>query len=266
MRLTIRHSTRYSYESPVKRLSQLLRLTAVSSNMQQVQRWSVRGADNHLLSGVRDGFGNIASLHSLRQPMSDVTVVVEGIVETHECNGIYRPLEEWLPPAFWLGPSSYTLPDARLRDLASGVQGSDRLDLMHRLMVHVRDSIDYVPETTTVAHTAAEAAAAATGVCQDHAHVMIACARLLGIPARYVSGYLWAGGSEVASHAWMEALIGGLGWVGFDASNRICPTDSYVRLAIGRDYADAAPVRGLRLGGETETLQVAVQVQSAQQQ
>jgi transglutaminase-like putative cysteine protease len=268
MRLVIRHSTIYNYETPVVRLAQMLRLTALSSNMQQVQRWSVRGADGHILQGVRDGFGNVATFHSLRDSGLQASVTVEGIIETIDTSGVYRPLHEWLPHAFYLAPSLYTQADQSLRDLAASVRADHRLDRLHRLMNQVRDAVDYQVETTTVAHTARDALALGSGVCQDHAHIMIAAARLMDIPARYVSGYLWAGdhGSSVASHAWMEALIPNLGWVGFDAANRICPTDSYVRLAIGRDYADAAPVRGVRAGGMNETLSVDVLVQAQQQQ
>jgi transglutaminase-like putative cysteine protease len=121
---------------------------------------------------------------------------------------------------------------------------------------------------TTVMTTAAEALAKGSGVCQDHAHVFIAVARLLGLPARYVSGYLWQGGSETASasHAWAEAHVPDFGWLGFDPANNICPTEKYVRVAIGLDYGEAAPVRGIRRGAADEVLTVAVDVQPAQAQ
>jgi transglutaminase-like putative cysteine protease len=108
------------------------------------------------------------------------------------------------------------------------------------------------------------------GVCQDHAHIFIAAARTLGVPARYITGYLLldSGGTADAHHAWAEAWVEGLGWVGFDVSNGICPTDKYVRLAVGLDAGYAAPVTGSRRGGQEETLSVTVDVQqaSAQQQ
>nr|MBA2238700.1 transglutaminase family protein [Lysobacter sp.] len=98
--------------------------------------------------------------------------------------------------------------------------------------------------------------------CQDHAHVLISAARSLGYPARYVSGYLCPldAGTPAASHAWAEMFVESLGWVGFDAANRLSPDERYVRVASGRDYRDAAPVRGVRLGGIAETLDVTVDI------
>src|SRR5690606_10615457 len=141
------------------------------------------------------------------------------------------------------------------------------LERLHRLANAVRDKVDYVSDTTHAETSAAEAFAAGTGVCQDHAQVLIAAARHLGFPARYVSGYLcpMEEGFPAASHAWAELFVDGLGWVGFDPANRVSPDEHYVRVACGRDYRDAAPVRGLRRGGGDETLEVDVRItQSAQ--
>jgi transglutaminase-like putative cysteine protease len=116
----------------------------------------------------------------------------------------------------------------------------------------------------THAHTsAAEALADGRGVCQDHAHIFISAARVLNIPARYVNGYFISGveGPSEAHHAWAEAWVDGLGWVGFDASNLTCPTERYVRLACGLDAATAAPIRGLQRGGQHEALDVVVEVE-----
>ncbi|MEL6744620.1 MAG: transglutaminase family protein, partial [Pseudomonadota bacterium] len=101
------------------------------------------------------------------------------------------------------------------------------------------------------------------GVCQDHAHVFLSAARLLDVPCRYVSGYLMMDDRVLqdATHAWVEAHVPQLGWVGFDVSNRISPDERYVRVATGLDYSDAAPLKGLRLGTQPESLVVSVQVQ-----
>jgi len=111
--------------------------------------------------------------------------------------------------------------------------------------------------------TAEEAMAGGTGVCQDHAHIFIAAARAGGVPARYVSGYLMMDDriDQDASHAWAEGYVAGLGWVGFDISNRQSPDERYVRLAVGRDYHDAAPISGLRIGDAQESMIVNLQVQ-----
>ena len=140
---------------------------------------------------------------------------------------------------------------------------------MHALMT-ARARPRRVRVGVTDAHTAAaEALKDGAGVCQDHAHIFIAAARVLGVPARYVNGYFVTGGEEPAEahHAWAEAWIDGLGWVGFDLANRLCPTERYVRLACGLDASYAAPIRGTRRGGVEEVLDVVVEVQqqSAQQ-
>jgi len=134
------------------------------------------------------------------------------------------------------------------------------------LMHAVRDRVEYRLGLTDVLTPAADALAAGAGVCQDHAHVFITAARVLGVPARYVSGYLWTGGPEQqveASHAWAEAFVDDLGWVGFDAANRTCPSETYIRASIGLDYWSAAPVRGVRRGAAAEQLTVRVRVEQA---
>src|SRR5262245_52765291 len=143
------------------------------------------------------------------------------------------------------------------------------LETLHALTGAIRDRVDYVPGVTDAHTGAAEALADGKGVCQDHAHIFIAAARTLGIPARYITGYLLLGDDSPseAHHAWAEACVDGLGWVGFDVANRICPTDRYVRLAVGLDAGGAAPVVGSRRGGQHELLDVSVGVreQNAQQ-
>ena len=133
----------------------------------------------------------------------------------------------------------------------------------------LNERIRFDPDQSNVHRGAGEAFAEEVGVCQDHAHVFIAGARAIGIPARYVSGHLYRreGASEQpAAHAWAEAWIDGLGWVGFDPTNAMCPDDAYVRVAIGLDYKDAAPLSGSRAGGGTESLFVGVTVSQAQTQ
>jgi transglutaminase-like putative cysteine protease len=140
---------------------------------------------------------------------------------------------------------------------------------LHALLGLVRDRVDYVTGVTDAHTGAAEALADGKGVCQDHAHIFISAARTLGVPTRYVTGYLVLGeqSRSDAHHAWAESWVDGLGWVGFDVANRICPTERYVRLAVGLDAGGAAPVVGSRRGGQHELLDVSVDVreQNAQQ-
>ncbi|MCB1970532.1 MAG: transglutaminase family protein [Geminicoccaceae bacterium] len=161
-----------------------------------------------------------------------------------------------------------THPTEALEDLAGRVSRAPTLDRLHELMNLVRERIDYRIGATQVRTTADQALALGAGVCQDHAHVFITCARIMGIPARYVSGYLYTGTDhdEDASHAWAEAFVDELGWVGFDPANNVCPGEFYVRTAVGLDYWSAAPVRGIWGGAGEESLEVRVQVQMAQSQ
>jgi transglutaminase-like putative cysteine protease len=272
MRLLIRHETRYRYDSPVTRTLQTLRLTPRSHDGQEVLRWRVVPPAGTSLATGEDGYGNILGMLSLERPHADLTLLVEGEIETRDTNGVVTGAEERFPPTFYLRPSPLAGTDAALIALAgeaAAAAGGEPLALTHALMRAVHGRIVFRPGLTHAATTAAEALAAGVGVCQDHTHVFLACARHLGLPARYVSGYLlMADGSveQAAGHAWAEAFIGGLGWVGFDSANGICPTGQYVRVAIGLDYRDAAPVRGLRQGGGHEALEVVVRVGELQAQ
>jgi transglutaminase-like putative cysteine protease len=179
-------------------------------------------------------------------------------------------LAKALPPRVFLKETPQTKPDAPIRALSASVEGKDTLEKLHALLASVRDKVEYAPGATGNHTSAAEALANGKGVCQDHAHIFIAAARCLGIPARYVTGYLVLEDEapSQAHHAWAEAWVEGLGWVGFDAANRICPTERYIRLACGLDAGHAAPIVGSRRGGsegDDLTVSVEVQQQSSQQ-
>jgi transglutaminase-like putative cysteine protease len=170
-----------------------------------------------------------------------------------------------------MGQTPLTRPGPKLRALLRevGTDRDDRLDWLHRLSASVRDAVAYRLGETGVRTTAEQAVEQGGGVCQDHAHVFIAAARMADIPARYVSGYLMMDDriEQDATHAWAEAHVDGLGWVGFDVSNGISPDRRYVRVATGRDYRDAAPVTGVSVGGRSAGMevQVAVEQQTAEQ-
>jgi transglutaminase-like putative cysteine protease len=176
-----------------------------------------------------------------------------------------------VPEAVFLRDTALTSPDAAIcefaEDTASGA--GTELDTLHRLLVGIHGQVAFDVAPTNVGTTAAEAFALRRGVCQDLTHIFIASARHLGIPARYVSGYFHRADGVVeqeAAHAWAEARVPGLGWVGFDPANGISPTDAHVRIAIGLDYLGAAPIRGSRRGGGDEALDVTLRVDTAQRQ
>jgi transglutaminase-like putative cysteine protease len=142
---------------------------------------------------------------------------------------------------------------------------SDTLGFLHALMTQIGDHMTFDEDPTHSGTSAAEAFTLKRGVCQDYAHIFIAAARRFGIPARYVSGHLSRpeGGEQEAAHAWAEAYVPELGWTGFDPANGVCPDQTYLRVAVGLDYLDAAPLRGARRGGGQESLSVLVTAREA---
>jgi transglutaminase-like putative cysteine protease len=152
-----------------------------------------------------------------------------------------------------------------MRALAAAARRTDGdiLAMLHDLSAAILDRVRYEPGVTDVTTTAEEALAAGRGVCQDHAHVFIGAARTLEVPARYVSGYLMMNDriEQEATHAWAEAHVEGLGWVGFDVANGISPDARYVRVATGRDYGEAAPITGISFGAGEAELRVALAVE-----
>jgi transglutaminase-like putative cysteine protease len=267
MLISVRHVTRYRYAEPVTYTIQSLRLTPASFTGQRVVDWRVRAAGAKPSLQFRDGFGNLVHVVTINARHDALEIEAAGTVETQDCNGVVAGLAKGAPPRVYLKETPQTRPDDAIRQLAQSINSKDALDRLHGLLGAVRDRVEYVPGVTDAHTGAAETLADGKGVCQDHAHIFIAAARALAIPARYVTGYLVIDGQRAseAHHAWAEAGVEGLGWVGFDVANRVCPTDGYVRLASGLDAAHAAPIVGSRRGGESETLDVTVTVEQQQQ-
>lgn len=285
MRLHIRHETRYRLEHPARRSVQYLRLTPRLDRCQQVLRWTITGPET--VAPWTDGFGNRVHIASEGEAHSELVFTVDGEIETMDTCGVL-PLDDGLPPMMFLRDTPRTHADAAVLALAAEAAGlmspaeaaglmapteaagsgnqpplapvGEEVPTLHRLMGLVADRVAYRAGHTDVGTTAAEVLEHGYGVCQDHAHLFIACSRAMGIPARYVSGYLWSEHTEMASHAWAESWVKGLGWVSFDPANRQCATDAYVRLAVGFDYADACPVTGIRAGGGGEAMDVSVTI------
>ncbi len=268
MRLIIKHSTRYHYDHAPKHMIQLLRLTPRLDPHQRVVAWRIATPGKQ--TAFKDAFGNLSHSHVLSSPPSDLNLVVEGIVDlTPLPLGVLSDdhATESLPTLAYMVPTSLTAGFAAVAQLAHQVlpaglhTGADLLALADA----VRGKVLYATGNTDVTSTAQQAFEMATGVCQDHAHVMIAACRSLGVSARYVSGYVDPGNShEAASHAWVDVWLDHH-WVSVDVTNGIYASDSHCRLAIGRDYLDACPIRGMREGGLIEQLDVSVTVQTLEQ-
>ncbi|MAU41514.1 MAG: transglutaminase [Kordiimonas sp.] len=269
MLITIDHETIYRYDSPVSYSIQSLRLTPQPFDGQSVRYWRVTSTVPAQFSSFQDSFGNVTQTLVIDRPYEENCIRVQGVVDTVNTHGVVSGAVEPFPAMFYLRETEQTRPDGAIRALAKTVQATadTDVDCMHKMMLAIRNAIEYQTGESHAQTTAIEVMSQGVGVCQDHAHVFIACARSIGIPARYVSGYLLhteTGEVTQASHAWAEVMIPELGWIGFDVANRVCTTDQYVRIGVGLDYREAAPIRGIRRGGESEELSVKVRVSQSQ--
>lgn len=262
MRIAISHATTYHYDGALVHAVQALRLTPPACAGQVVLSWQVLAPGIDSAASYTDAFGNLVHIVASPGGNESFQVMAQGIVDTTDTGGVVGRTEQAATADVFRRSTAATAISEAIGEFARSVAATDPLSNMHALMAAVRDEVDYVLDATTPQTTAAVAFAEKRGVCQDHAHIMIAAARSLGIPARYVTGYLGLedDAASVAQHAWMEAWIAELGWVGFDAANSQCPTDRYVRLATGLDAVSAAPIRGVRRGTGAERMDVAVAV------
>lgn len=269
MLVSISHTTRYVYDDNSRYTVQSYRLTPPSFRGQRVLSWKISAPGIETATRFFDAFHNIGHLICIRGDHTAIEIRAEGLVETEDRAGIVRGLTEVVPTRVFLRETDKTVADASLRALGAKVRSSGTIiDGLHTLMHTVRDEVDYEVGVTGAHTSAIDAYNDKRGVCQDHAHIFIAAARSAGVPARYVNGYFLCDSDapSEAHHAWAEAYVDGLGWVGFDPANRMCPTDRYVRLACGLDAVSAAPIRGNRRGGAKEALDVLVEVQQANSQ
>ena len=269
MRLSIRHTTRYRFEDPVVHALQRLRLTPKATQGQSIVQWNMTYQNAALELEYDDQNYNTITLISVDPDVREVVVECDGIVDTEDQAGVIGRHSGHLPLWSFLGQTSLTKPGERVRALVRDMKSSDLdgVDRLHELSSRIRDNVAYRTGETGVTTTAEEAMVQGSGVCQDHAHIFIGAARALDVPARYVSGYLMMNDriDQDATHAWAEAHVEGLGWVGFDISNGISPDPRYVRVATGRDYRDAAPITGISFGTTSDILEVNVAVEQQQQ-
>lgn len=268
MRIRIDHETRYGYARAARFIVQSLRLTPRSTECQQVRDWRIETDVDTRLRRSEDAFGNIVHTLYTERPTDALMVRVTGEVATTNTGGVLKGVIERLSPLVFLRDTPLTHADPALRAFAAEIGEGPTLSRLHELMGRINDSVAFMVGSTTADHTAADAFAQKQGVCQDHAQIFIACARRLGIPARYISGHLHRSDGAIdqdAAHAWAEAYVEDLGWVGFDAANGIAPTEHYVRVACGLDALGASPIRGTSYGGGQETMTVALRVRQMQQ-
>ena len=264
MKLRVFHETSYRYEQLVRRSIQMLRMTPIQTQRQNVLHW-------HLdLPGKAtpwtDAYGNLCHCLVLENASQDIVLRARGSVDLIDSD--QGEPEGPVPHTVYLRPTALTRVDAALQafiDPFKATVKSRPCMGLHDVMLALLERMPYEAGITHVGDSAAQSFAKGKGVCQDHTHVFLACARYAGVPARYVSGYLHSAQNEqVASHAWAEAWVGGR-WIGYDVSNSSDADRGHIRLAHGLDYEDASPVRGMRIGGGKETMHSYAKVESGLQ-
>jgi transglutaminase-like putative cysteine protease len=264
MHLFVEHTTEYHFSEPQARLVQLLRLTPECFAGQNIIDWRIDVDCDARLKPGRDGFGNTITMLYIEGPIESVSLGVYGEILTEDRSGILDPSLETLPPETFLQETKLTRADKKVARLIK----ADRplLDWLHELNLTIHGTIELDAELAPVGLDAATILEQAHGRPVDFAHLFIASARANRIPARIVSGYHHDISTHPSPHAWVEAWVDGLGWVGFDPVLGRCPDESYIRIATGLDYLGAAPLSGARMGGGGETLKMAVRVSLTQRQ
>ncbi|MGB5077629.1 MAG: transglutaminase family protein [Sphingorhabdus sp.] len=264
-RLHISHQTHYRFDRPVSYALQRLKLRPKDNAGQSVIDWAINIDGGQVQSECDDAHLNHVTLVSVDPGQTEVAIHCAGIVATENSDGIIGRHRGLIPLWCFLRPTRLTTAGKAVSRLLGGfkIDQSNQLAGVHQLADIVRNQIPYEEGHTASNTTAEQAVGIGRGVCQDHAHIFLAAARHLGVPARYVSGYLLIDGivDQSASHAWVEAHIEPLGWVGFDISNGISPDQRYIRVATGFDYQDAAPITGLSFGAQDESMVVSLRVE-----
>lgn len=261
MRISVDHRTRYHFSQPQARIVQMLRLTPSDTTDQTVVSWLIGIDCDARMRDATDGFGNAVTMLYADGPLEAFDITVSGEVLTTEASGLVRGSVEPLAPSLFLRSTPRTLPGDELAvfaaDSIAGVV--DPLERLHRLNAALHARFPSVPDAPDTGVTAAEAFGGDRVTSRDVAQMFVAAARSLGVPARYISGYCSDGVARSAPHAWAEAYVDGLGWIGFDAVKGLSPDERYVRMAVGLDAAGAAATVGTRVGSGDEKLDVDLQ-------
>ncbi len=263
MKLSIRHQTIYRYAASQAYSIQQLHVTPRLEAQQSVLTWNLKAPG--AIHAYTDAYGNRSHMLTLNEPHNTVAIVAEGLVLTTPLHDGRLQNTEPLSPLVFTVPTRLTTPTVDVKDYAAARlinvhDGRATTGAMLALAEAIHGSVAYTTGATSVDTTAHDAMLIGAGVCQDHAHLFRACCHAMGVPARYVSGYIDPGSSgHAASHAWVDAWVIDAdfeGWISIDVTHARLMTDAYCRLAIGRDYHSAAPVRGSRRGAGEETMSV----------
>jgi transglutaminase-like putative cysteine protease len=284
MLYTVRHVTKFTYDSPIRESVMEVRMQPRTEGTQRCVHFGLSTTPASRVLMHQDHGGNVVHHFNIPARHSRLSLKAEALVECAPANDLPERIDGdgWARLGqltaggeYWdmLTPSTYAAPTPLLLELAKELRlerGGDPLEMLRQLTASLFNAFAYEPQSTRVDSPIDDALKSRQGVCQDFAHVMIALVRTMGVPCRYVSGYLFHRAddrdrsTDGATHAWAEALLPDLGWVGFDPTNNLIASDRHVRVAVGRDYDDVPPTRGVYQGtsGVRAELAVAVTVGS----
>jgi transglutaminase-like putative cysteine protease len=277
---SVRHLTQFRYKSPVSESLMEVRMHPRTEGPQRCLSFQLSADPRAQINFYRDYLGNSVHHFDVPRKHTQLRIVAEALVEVQEVPDLPSHLgkDAWTQldalisaGDYWemLVPSQFAQPTPALDRLIDDLQvkrNGDPLSFLKELNASIYDWFDYAPKSTRVDSPIDHAIEARQGVCQDFAHIMTALVRHVKIPCRYVSGYVYPlaarpdRSAEGATHAWVEALLPGLGWVGFDPTINLIAGDRHIRTAIGRDYADVPPTRGIFKGNAASDLSVSVRV------
>jgi transglutaminase-like putative cysteine protease len=272
MKLAIVHSTHYRYSGPIAETVMELRLRPMDGNGQRCVEFELDVSSGIQPRTYRDGYGNNVHYFNLVRPHTRLSVTSKSVVETgreRDADAGEELVQDFLRYRSPVKDVPGVRELAGRHTIAEPTSGSSVEQALDELTLAISRDFAYDRAVTNVYSAVDEVLALRAGVCQDFAHLFIAVARAMGVPARYVSGYIHAseapglqrgavGNVATASHAWAEAWVPGRGWIGYDATHPVRTSEHHVRLAVGRDYSDAAPTRGIYVGSATGTMEVTV--------
>ena len=263
MKLKIKHQTLYVYDQPVKNSIQNLRLFPKNTRDQNVIEWDINTIGK--MSKYFDVFGNINHILAINDSHDKVLITAEGYVETGKSS--LRKSQETISPDIYLKNTLLTKPSLGIQRFIRKLKlNPSGVEAIEDLGVAILTEVKYQQGSTESQTSAEEAFKIKKGVCQDHSHIMIACCHELGLPARYISGYLYTDShNETQTHAWIEVFLNNH-WISYDISNQCVTDERYVSLAIGLDYKTASPIVGKRHGGGNAGMASEVSVSSRSKQ